>query len=430
MSDRKDMIALAAMGVILLSILVTQLLILRRVRDLEQIRNLLCASASATPAWPTAIPTREPEPTVKAPETFEPPTLTPTQIPPTPTVVPACVGKMALVRHLTYDDEGMYAPPEVAPGQPFVKTWRFSNTGTCTWDASYALVYVEGSHPLASMGGSAVSLENNVPPDATYDLSIELIAPSEPGVYQGFWQMRGPQGDLFGEQIWVGITVIPPDTPIPVPTLTPVPVISLRVDRQEILSGECSVFGWDVQNVDVVYFYGQGDVDEKRPVANIGERKVCPSETTEYTLEVIKRDGTIETRTQEVSVTELPDLPVIVEFRISPESQLVEGQCAQLGWEVEGEETLVVVLRNGADLWKGAPLSGSMTDCPPGWGDMTYVLKAENPGGSEESVLSLSVVAPTLTPTLTPTPTHTPTVSSSETIPVTTTLTPSSTPSS
>src|SRR5262245_21217234 len=31
----------------------------------------------------------------------------------------------------------------MAPGQDFLKTWRVKNSGSCTWDADYKLVYAE-----------------------------------------------------------------------------------------------------------------------------------------------------------------------------------------------------------------------------------------------------------------------------------------------
>ncbi len=32
----------------------------------------------------------------------------------------------------------------LAPGEAFVKTWKFQNTGTCAWDEDYVLTFVSG----------------------------------------------------------------------------------------------------------------------------------------------------------------------------------------------------------------------------------------------------------------------------------------------
>ena len=99
-----------------------------------------------------------------------------------------------------------------APGAAFVKTWQLRNSGTTTWDTSYALVYVRGEQ----MGGpAAVPLTANVAPGQTVDISVDMVAPAATGSYTGFWQMRTAAGGLFGvggganEPIYVQINVVP-----------------------------------------------------------------------------------------------------------------------------------------------------------------------------------------------------------------------------
>ena len=113
-----------------------------------------------------------PAPTAHAPE---PPT--PTRVPegvtPTPTPGPegTCVDGMTHVQDLSYDDRNLTAPPVLGPGQAFAKSWRVRNSGTCPWDASYALYDVGGNHPAAQMGGSPVTVQWRVMPGETYDLN-------------------------------------------------------------------------------------------------------------------------------------------------------------------------------------------------------------------------------------------------------------------
>lgn len=94
------------------------------------------------------------------------------------------------------------------PASPFEKIWRLKNVGTCTWTMDYQLVFVDG----APMQGQALQLPRTVAPGEIIDLSVPLVAPSEAGIYQGFWMLQGPQG-RFGrgssaqDPLWVKIQV-------------------------------------------------------------------------------------------------------------------------------------------------------------------------------------------------------------------------------
>jgi hypothetical protein len=103
--------------------------------------------------------------------------------------MPACLDGMAWVADLSYDDQGMTAPPVMFPGQPFQKSWRVQNIGTCTWDSSYFFAFARGSAPGAAMGGTPVNVRGTVAPGETYDVAVDLVAPLLPGVYQGLWEV-------------------------------------------------------------------------------------------------------------------------------------------------------------------------------------------------------------------------------------------------
>lgn len=167
-----------------------------------------------TPVPPTPTPTPIDTPIPTATTTPMPPTSTP--IPPTPTPAP-CVDGMAYVADLNYDDAGMSRPPALAPGQRFTKGWRVRNAGTCPWQPGFALVYIGGNNPAAQMGGQAVAIGQVAPVNSEIDLSVNLLAPTAPGVYQGIWQMVNDRGVPFGQRIWVGIQIPGPPTPTPQP---------------------------------------------------------------------------------------------------------------------------------------------------------------------------------------------------------------------
>jgi polar amino acid transport system substrate-binding protein len=367
--------------------------------------------------------------------TPEPPTPTPEPEKATPTVAPVCVDGMTHVQDLTFDDHDMAAPPELAPGQAFTKIWRVRNTGTCTWDGSYSLAYVEGSYPASGMGGAPVAVTGQVPPGAEYDLQVALVAPPEPGVHRSFWQMHNGEGIPFGERIWAGIQVPAPPTPTPVPTQTPAPGISFTVDRTYIRAGECVVFEWDVSNVRAVYFYDQDQRWEDNGVVGKAEREVCPAQTTTYYLRVVKPDDSVEVRQATIYVEPAVDAPAIDLFLVNPPYQITVGECVDIQWDVRGNVSSVKVLHNNVAVWDGAPLRGSIQDCPPGTGEMSYAVEATGPGGTSRAVRTVNVVQPpTMTPTATsvpatPTPTEVPpTATPVPTTPTSTEVPPTATP--
>ncbi|MEJ5224512.1 MAG: NBR1-Ig-like domain-containing protein, partial [Anaerolineales bacterium] len=170
------------------------------------------APATATPVseTPTATPT-DATPT-PAPATATPagetPTATPSDVTPTalPTSPAACEDNATFVADVTVPDGAAFAP-----NTPFTKTWRLRNSGTCTWTPDYALVFVDGE-PMSGPG--AQPFTQTVLPGESVDLSVDLIAPASPATYRGYWQLRNPQGRLFGindyanRSFWVEIKVV------------------------------------------------------------------------------------------------------------------------------------------------------------------------------------------------------------------------------
>jgi polar amino acid transport system substrate-binding protein len=339
-------------------------------------------------------------PTPIPPPTSEAPTATPVG-PPTP--VP-CINGMRYVADLNLDDHNMTAPPPVSPGQAFQKGWRIANSGTCTWNPNYRLVYVNGNRPEASMGGQPTAVQALVAPGQAYDIFVNLIAPLQPGVFQGFWQMVDPQGRPFGDRIWVGVTVPAQATATPLPTQTPSPNISFTADRTTILQGQCATLSWNVQNVRETYLHAEGEQWQFNPVPPQGTRSVCPQRTTVYNLRVVKFDNTVEVRQVTVFVNPAPNAPVIGQFVANP-AQITTGQCVIAQWNVQGEVTRIFITANNNLIWDAAPRSGSIQDCPGAAGAVTYVLQADGPGGTSRGQQVVNVVNPA---TATPAPTEPP----------------------
>ena len=130
-----------------------------------------------------------------------------------------CTNDAAFVADVTVPDNTV-----VLPGTRFAKTWRFRNTGTCSWGPGYRL-RLSGGQSMGSPG--SVSLVT-VPPGGAVDISSQMIAPVIPGVHVGFWQMADATGQGFGPRVTVVIQVQPPAPP---PTC--------RQSRRPVASSTC-----------------------------------------------------------------------------------------------------------------------------------------------------------------------------------------------
>ncbi len=156
------------------------------------------------------IPPPTPQPT---PEITETPAPEPTDA--------ACTDAMEFVEDLNYDDQDLTDFPKVDPGEAFQKGWRIKNSGTCTWNSTYFIKYVEGSDPAAQMGGQPTAIKGAVEPGQTYDMYVDLVAPEAAGKYVGYWQMHNPENQAFGKTIWVAVRVRKTDPGAPTATVTP-----------------------------------------------------------------------------------------------------------------------------------------------------------------------------------------------------------------
>lgn len=160
---------------------------------------LLAACAPALTPQPTVILTGTA--TATSTETRPDPTVTPA-LPPTPTPQTNCNDSALFVADVTVADN-----THLKPGQAFRKTWQLRNTGTCTWNASYALVFNGGER----MGSpDAIPLVETAP-GASLDLSVNLAAPAYDGAFTGLYELRNPQGKVIPvgltKIIWVKVTV-------------------------------------------------------------------------------------------------------------------------------------------------------------------------------------------------------------------------------
>jgi hypothetical protein len=152
------------------------------------------------------------------PTAFRPPTqIPPTQIIPTATSIPViftavptitvtptltgpCTNNLTFMEDLTIPDN-----TTVSAGSTIDKHWLVSNSGTCNWDSSYRLKWIGGE--IFGAASEQFLFPARAGTQAT--LRIVFTAPTAEGNYESGWQAYGPDGSVFGDSIFMKITVIP-----------------------------------------------------------------------------------------------------------------------------------------------------------------------------------------------------------------------------
>jgi hypothetical protein len=151
-----------------------------------------------------------------------------TETPVTGAAAGQCSASASLVGE-TYPDGTI-----VQPGETFTKVWHVQNSGTCTWDSTWQLIYYSGDR----MDGSIVySFPQPAQPGQTVEVPIILRAPAQAGTYTGEWMLKSPWGRSFG----VGQYSVPISVSIVVGSGTPenrrtetvygVTAVTYQVDR-------------------------------------------------------------------------------------------------------------------------------------------------------------------------------------------------------
>ena len=242
---------------------------------------------------------------------------TPTALP-GPTATPAgCYESAAYVSDVSIPDG-----TRIKAGEDFDKIWRVRNTGTCTWNTKYQIVFVQGSR----MDGGPQKIKTEVKPGETYDVIIDQRGPNQSGDYIGVWQLVNDKGTPFGERFTVAITVpgaaakptaVPPKPtagPVPVqPTLAPAPNIqSFVATPKEASAGDLVVVSWTFSGADLVSARitrtnPDGTLTELYGGADVGtsgeyEDLLMQSGTYSYTLNILSGSAPAASQTITVKV--------------------------------------------------------------------------------------------------------------------------------
>ena len=136
---------------------------------------------------------------------FVPPTLNPAADIPlpqstiSPTRQPNCLNLLEFEDDLSIPDG-----TEVSPGQKITKRWLISNQGSCNWNQAYSLQLISGLALGAETYQQLYPARNNT--EAV--LEITFSAPDNPGRYNSWWQAYDPDGNRFGDPVYMEIAVV------------------------------------------------------------------------------------------------------------------------------------------------------------------------------------------------------------------------------
>jgi Ig-like domain from next to BRCA1 gene len=115
-----------------------------------------------------------------------------------PTSTPACTDNLTFLEDLSLPDGAV-----VHPGDVLDKRWLVENSGSCNWNESYRLKFLSGADLSASIEQSLYPARSGT----KAIIRIVFTAPDEPGTYQSAWQAYDPQGNPFGDPIFIHIVI-------------------------------------------------------------------------------------------------------------------------------------------------------------------------------------------------------------------------------
>ncbi len=234
----------------------------------QTISAVLTAQPSTTPTKPPPVDTTLPTAAVTvSPSTpLVSPRFTPSPSPPVTTATPLVLCNQAAAGNpidVTIPDDSL-----IAPGQNFIKTWKLVNAGTCTWTTDYSASFFYGDDMDAP---ASMPLPEEVLPSHSVEISVEMVAPEDPGTYQGNWKLEDPDGTLFGigpngdSPFWVRIvvkesqTATPTATSGPSPTSTPTSEVTSTSTPEGQLSGELIPMPGDAIDLDTLTLDSGGE---------------------------------------------------------------------------------------------------------------------------------------------------------------------------
>ena len=168
----------------------------RKVDEEQQLSTTLEASA-------TLIPTATRFPTTLTPTItqLQSPTITST-----PLLTPPLLGQDSM---MIFISETIPDGTNFKSGETFSKTWTIKNGGIRTWDDGFILIRTFSTLLNEFLGGpERIPITKEVKPGETFQIGVDLVAPTQNGRYTVFYQLQDETGSLVpNSQVWVTITV-------------------------------------------------------------------------------------------------------------------------------------------------------------------------------------------------------------------------------
>jgi hypothetical protein len=120
---------------------------------------------------------------------------------PQPSPSPACSPGLAFLEDITIPDG-----TPVNQGEILDKRWLVENTGSCNWDDRFSLKLIAGPNMSAQPEHALFPARSG----SQAEIRILFTAPQESGVHRSAWQAYDPQGELFGDPIFIEVVVQSP----------------------------------------------------------------------------------------------------------------------------------------------------------------------------------------------------------------------------
>ena len=95
----------------------------------------------------------------------------------------------------------------IAPGGEVEKTWVLSNLGSVPWPKQSRLVEIGGDDPGLDVVGGQPIVPGWVGPGRLVTMTLRLRCPEVAGPYVKYFQLKDPEGHIFGQRIWASATV-------------------------------------------------------------------------------------------------------------------------------------------------------------------------------------------------------------------------------
>lgn len=146
---------------------------------------------------PTSVPPTQPLATTTIIPTITI-TASSTEVIPTQNIDEPCTNVLSFLDDVTVDDGTTFLP-----NTSIDKQWLIKNDGTCDWGATYQLKWVGGD----PMGASTEQALYPARAGTQATLQIIFTAPAIVGEYESAWQAVDPDGNFFGDLVFIKIVV-------------------------------------------------------------------------------------------------------------------------------------------------------------------------------------------------------------------------------